>query len=582
MAEGGNTATLLAARASYKKTEGYLYLTEQPFRIVWVNPQTGEDPLVLSSTDFTNLYANKAGVKPPKLRVVAGGNEYNFVFTAPEPICFTNRDEFKEQVKALIRDGMTQPPAGGADTEVATPDVATPNTMDGDTPLPALEEQSTAQTPMVDPAKELAAKMFRMRKKVLLQDPDLAGLHRSVVIKGKLSEDDFWASRQHLIEEAAVTELQKKGKSSRLVDPKPGVSTSGDMRVVMTPQLALDIFEEWPVVHKAYKDNVPANMSEAEFWKRYFESRLYHNHKASVRSSAAQHVIKEDPIFDKYLEPVDNELEPRQPRSNKVNRLVDLLATREDHEQTGNAADITMQAGKQKSSLPLIRKFNEHSERLLNSALGDMRPVKRIKLDNVQSNKDYDEVDIEDLHKDDDHVGVALDMANRQRYFEGRSLSDVKSVVADSKVALTTMKNQLNDWTTGLHNVRQDTQIGSEAIKSMSENISSHNKVKTRKVDVSVEFLKQMQNLEATANEYLRQFWYQIYPPPEGTTRLPPEERGKKLGAMRDQLVWVQKRAPELVHLAATNRWDSAKVEEAFKPLMNSIDKALGFVAGRR
>jgi transcription initiation factor TFIIH subunit 1 len=47
-------------------------------------------------------------------------------------------------------------------------------------------------------------------------------------------------------------------------------------------------------------------MSEAEFWKRYFESRLYHNHKASVRSSAAQHIIKEDVIFDQYLEPVDD------------------------------------------------------------------------------------------------------------------------------------------------------------------------------------------------------------------------------------------------------------------------------------
>lgn len=28
-----------------------------------------------------------------------------------------------------------------------------------------------------------------------------------------------------------------------------------------------------------------------------------------------------------------------------------------------------MQAGRQKAALPLIRKFNEHSERLLNSAL---------------------------------------------------------------------------------------------------------------------------------------------------------------------------------------------------------------------
>ena len=37
--------------------------------------------------------------------------------------------------------------------------------------------------------------------------------------------------------------------------------------------------------------------------------------------------------------------------------------------QTGNEQDITMQAGRQKGALPLIRKFNEHSERLLNSAL---------------------------------------------------------------------------------------------------------------------------------------------------------------------------------------------------------------------
>lgn len=38
--------------------------------------------------------------------------------------------------------------------------------------------------------------MFRLRKKILLNDPDLAALHRAVVIKGKLSENDFWASRQ--------------------------------------------------------------------------------------------------------------------------------------------------------------------------------------------------------------------------------------------------------------------------------------------------------------------------------------------------------------------------------------------------
>lgn len=53
-----------------------------------------------------------------------------------------------------------------------------------------------APVPTGDPVKEAAAMMFRLRKKILLDDPELAALHRAVVIKGKLSENDFWASRQ--------------------------------------------------------------------------------------------------------------------------------------------------------------------------------------------------------------------------------------------------------------------------------------------------------------------------------------------------------------------------------------------------
>lgn len=42
-------------------------------------------------------------------------------------------------------------------------------------------------------------------------------------------------------------------------------------------------------------------LTSEEFWKRYFESKLFHANRASIRSSAAQHVVKADPIFDQYL-----------------------------------------------------------------------------------------------------------------------------------------------------------------------------------------------------------------------------------------------------------------------------------------
>jgi len=47
-------------------------------------------------------------------------------------------------------------------------------------------------------------------------------------------------------------------------------------------------------------------LSQEEFWKRYFQSKLFNAHRASIRSSATQHVVKNDPIFDQYLEKEDD------------------------------------------------------------------------------------------------------------------------------------------------------------------------------------------------------------------------------------------------------------------------------------
>lgn len=52
-------------------------------------------------------------------------------------------------------------------------------------------------------------------------------------------------------------------------------------------------------------------LTEEQFWKRYFQSKLFNAHRASIRSSATQHVVKDDPIFDEYLEKEDDgELDP--------------------------------------------------------------------------------------------------------------------------------------------------------------------------------------------------------------------------------------------------------------------------------
>ncbi len=64
-----------------------------------------------------------------------------------------------------------------------------------------------------------------------------------------------------------------------------------------------------------------SQLSEAEFWKRYFQSKLFHSHRASIRSTATQHVVRDDAM------------EPRKPRDEEVDMFIDLEATREDHEE---------------------------------------------------------------------------------------------------------------------------------------------------------------------------------------------------------------------------------------------------------
>lgn len=120
-----------------------------------------------------------------------------------------------------------------------------------------------------------------------------------------------------------------------MVDPKPETDERGDVTVKITPMLTREIFEEYPVVARAYDENVPepvrrcfslslsrslANvllplpfpspsnyaryrriqqLSEEAFWTRYFQSKLFNRNRTANR--AAVDAVKDDAIFDKYL-----------------------------------------------------------------------------------------------------------------------------------------------------------------------------------------------------------------------------------------------------------------------------------------
>lgn len=376
----------LSAKASYKKLSGVVQLTDT--HLQWTQDGKGAPSVrvphsqaACESRQFCRLFhrpsscvltrpalfCSREGAARVALKLTLvddpTGAGYNFTFTAPQRVAVSEREAFKTELTNIIarnRNGGPPTPqapplalptaaiARNGTKQPARPVLAAASARPSVTPLSrASSVAADPRTPMSptpfgsDPAAD-----FRLRKKVLVANPELASLHKELVMSGQISELDFWEGRgvrslaavgtmnfqteldltQHLLAAQAAFEAQRKGRPGQLVDPRPE-TVDGEIKIVITPQLVHDIFEEYPVVAKAYSENVPnevfshspaykfgANLldallhqlMEAEFWKRYFQSKLFNAHRASIRSAAAQHVVRDDPIFDKYLEKDDD------------------------------------------------------------------------------------------------------------------------------------------------------------------------------------------------------------------------------------------------------------------------------------
>ncbi|KJA20706.1 hypothetical protein HYPSUDRAFT_188287 [Hypholoma sublateritium FD-334 SS-4] len=594
--------TVCTAKASCKKLPGLLELTDT--HLQWTQDGKKAPSIRVAYAEAASLFCSKEGAAQVRLKVSLVGDDtgHNFTFTAPPPTAGSEREVFKQELTMIISRNRSM--AGHIPTPIApliipsnslpisaasTPGGTTPG---GAAPRPA----ATALRPSISRATSVAterrgtpviagtdpASEFRLRKKVLMSNPELLTLHRDLVMTGQITEAEFWDGREHLILSEAASESQKKGKSGQLVDPRPEAVEGGEIKIRITPQLVHDIFDEYPIVAKAYGDNVPNKLSEEQFWKRYFQSKLFNAHRASIRSSAAQHVVKEDPIFDKYLERDDDELEPRRPRNEHVEVFVDLAATLEDHDEIGNEKDVTMRAGRQKAALPLIRKFNEHSERLLNSALGEVPPAKRRRLDHGDDNP-YSQIDIDDLHDAESSAGIILDMQDRQRYFEGR-MTNGNQESAEPKVDPATViretKASLQNWESRMFQLKIERKAGDAALISMTQNVATRLDVKSKKNEIPDGLFRQMTTCQTAANEFLRQFWLATYPPLgdfETSASPTPAQRAIKAAKMISYISKTEEKVHALVQTAANHGIDPTRVEIAMKPVVNASNQALSF-----
>ncbi|KAJ1020821.1 hypothetical protein NDA18_005671 [Ustilago nuda] len=585
MPASSSSSSYMHAAVAFNKLAGTLSLhSDQTVRWTPSTASSSVAPFQIMFADIAGLQTSKAGAATIALMLVlangvqiSGKQKVLLVFNAAQQTAMDDREKFKNELAAAV--AKNRPSIDGATSNSATPPTsaaAAPSSPIPTTGAATLDTRAATPNRTKRPrAKDLPAPKtdIELRISVIKSNPQLRSLHKDMVISGHMSDSEFWShpQRQRLLGSERAKLEQRAGRNARLADPKPTPNEAGELKLSITPELIRDLFEQFPIVARAYEENVPSKLDQATFWSRYFQSKLYHRLRTSARSAASEHIVQDDPIFDSYLEEEDDRLEPRK-QFDPHDRLLDLQATEEDHGDTGNQKDWTMRAGAERRTLPLMRRFNDHSQSLLDSALGGQEEHERRwkrrrrivggvgqeyppgsvevgnppKVGGMRGDADgqdvndsvdwiknhyYNEIVIDDLNEKEKTDGARLNMNHLDGFFSGTADSSSTTHSDSSSNSFDPTPTSLSEYLNYVEKFNNQVQsscitLGSfqpnssgteKSLSRMLSNLGSRSVNRRSASDLKTlpeAVQKSLVSLQASTSEFLRQFWNSIAPGP--------------------------------------------------------------------
>lgn len=329
----------------------------------------------------------------------------------------------KDLLSRILADSRTNDPnvprpSGGTPSAAATPSGANGQT-NGNAGGSASASMAFASAVNSQPA---AVRWFddnQLKNDIELQQSLMKkdkSLHRTYMeamstkpesISGAAFNSQFWSNRTNLLRSHAIETNQKKGAYNVLSTVKPR-TVDGELKLNISVEQVQMIFAQHPLVKRIYNENVP-KLSEAQFWSRFFLSRL----SKKLRGERVTDADAPDALFDKYDVSENTEGFQSKIMAQGVPHIIDIEANEENQGgfKGGNAKDIEMRP---RANIPIVKTLNSLSEKIMaNVAPSDANA-------DDPSNDTYSQLALRDLKGDAKDHRIMLNVKEQNKFFSKR------------------------------------------------------------------------------------------------------------------------------------------------------------------
>ncbi|KAF3821912.1 hypothetical protein GH733_007286 [Mirounga leonina] len=244
--------------------------------------------------------------------------------------------------------------------------------------------------------KRKANKELEEKNRMLQEDPVLFQLYKDLVVSQVISAEEFWANRLNVnaTESSTSNHKQDVGISAAfLADVRPQTDGCNGLRYNLTSDIIESIFRTYPAVKMKYAENVPHNMTEKEFWTRFFQSHYFHRDRLNTGSKDlfAECAKIDEKVYGTHEGyGISSMPSTSNSKSIKENSNAAIIKREAQNEQNGEPSSIDGNSGDADCFQPA---------------------VKRAKL--------QESIEYEDLGKNNSIKTIALNLKKSDRYYHG-------------------------------------------------------------------------------------------------------------------------------------------------------------------